>query len=610
MTLSAMTAAAARVGGVAIKTPPSSQSCRTLVPFITARNIRTTSLKSSAVTSAGGESLAANASKNRGNSHDSNSGRKLAYGAAAAGLATSAAIVKYVRDEVGGTEGLVRTASFYSLAIPKYIEYRMHMWYGSPDDVWDDLHRETSQKGLDKMLELKGFYIKSGQICASNIGNAFPRIWQDTMSVLQDQCPHKDLDTVREIIESDMNKKMEEIFSSFDPEPIGAASIGQVHRAKLIDGRPVVVKIMYPEVERIFRGDVRTIKMFAQIAQPVHVPPLIEIEKQFMKEFDYTQESAQQIKVRENLMKAGLASGPNAICTVPKAYPELCTKRVLVMDELKGEKLAVGLRKDMERHAARAGLSPEQFRQEEEKKERELKNQGLVKRGPSSEEYDKYIRILDGKRKMENAGKAAYNYTLGWLPGKEWKDYELRDTLPINHAKMVDDLIYIHGHEVLVDGYFNGDPHPGNILLMGIEEGNPHLGLIDYGQVKELTKEERLLFCKLIIALADDDKKDIIRLMKQSGYESQNMNEDIIYRFAKVSYDEDNDELTEGKHIQVFMEDLEGQDPIIHLPQQYIMIGRASVMLRGLGHALHQSRSVAKIWRPIAVRVLEEEGLL
>eukprot|EP00957_Ditylum_brightwellii_P020425 1540026-Ditylum_brightwellii.AAC.1 len=108
---------------------------------------------------------------------------------------------------------------------------------------------------------------------------------------------------------------MEEIFSSFDPEPIGAASIGQVHRAKLIDGRPVVVKIMYPEVERIFRGDVRTIKMFAQIAQPVHVPPLIEIEKQFMKEFDYTQESAQQIKVRENLMKAGLASGPNAICT-------------------------------------------------------------------------------------------------------------------------------------------------------------------------------------------------------------------------------------------------------------------------------------------------------
>eukprot|EP00957_Ditylum_brightwellii_P026495 2004199-Ditylum_brightwellii.AAC.1 len=97
---------------------------------------------------------------------------------------------------------------------------------------------------------------------------------------------------------------------------------------------------------------------------------------------------------------------------------------------------------------------------------------------------------------MENAGKAAYNYTLGWLPGKEWKDYELRDTLPINHAKMVDDLIYIHGHEeirdflVLVDGYFNGDPHPGNILLMGIEEGNPHLGLIDYGQVKELTNEE------------------------------------------------------------------------------------------------------------------------
>jgi len=77
--------------------------------------------------------------------------------------------------------------------------------------------------------------------------------------------------------------------------------------------------------------------------------------------------------------------------------------------------------------------------------------------------------------------------------------------------------------------------------------------------------------------------------------------------YAKVGYDEDNKELTNGKHIQVFMEDLQARDPIIHLPTDFIMVSRSTLMLRGLAHALHQSRSVAKAWRPIAERVLRED---
>ena len=106
-------------------------------------------------------------------------------------------------------------------------------------------------------------------------------------------------------------------------------------------------------------------------------------------------------------------------------------------------------------------------------------------------------------------------------------------------------------------------PHfsPGNILLLGVEEGRPKLGLIDYGQVKVLTKEERLLFCKLIIALADDDKESICNLLEEAGYRSQRMDKDIMYKFARVAYDEDNEELTEGKHIQLYMEELHNKDP-------------------------------------------------
>ena len=74
----------------------------------------------------------------------------------------------------------------------------------------------------------------------------------------------------------------------------------------------MVVKVRYPNVERLLRGDVRTITMFAQVAQPVHVPALQEIEKQFMTEFDYVQEGQQLDQVRKNLTKAGL-QGPGKL---------------------------------------------------------------------------------------------------------------------------------------------------------------------------------------------------------------------------------------------------------------------------------------------------------
>lgn len=73
-------------------------------------------------------------------------------------------------------------------------------------------------------------------MCAANIGNAFPQVWQDTMSVLQDDCPAQPFNVVKSIVESEYGKRMSDIFLAFDEQPIGAASIGQVHRATLKDG--------------------------------------------------------------------------------------------------------------------------------------------------------------------------------------------------------------------------------------------------------------------------------------------------------------------------------------------------------------------------------------
>lgn len=443
------------------------------------------------------------------------------------------------------------------------------------------------------------------------------------MSVLQDHAPAQDFSVIKEIVSSELD--FDKTFQSFDPVPIGSASIGQVHRAVLRDGRKVAVKVCYPNVEKLIRGDVRTIKMFAQVAQPVHVPALEEMEKQFPNEFDYQREARNQAKVRENLMKAGLV-GPGRLCQIPEPYLDYCTKRVLVMEELFGDKLEVALKKDVEHHAERAGQSVNDYLHSQKSEEQKLAEQGKKFQGPSAREYDLYISLVDGKRRIRNAWNRAFNMSVGWLPGMQRREYESKSVLPLNHAALIDDLMFIHGHEVLVDGFFNGDPHPGrcarrvviavracslglsgNIMLCRNKDGSAQLGLIDYGQVKSLTKEERHRFCKIIIALDNDDREEIIRLMKEAGFKSKKMDPDVMYLYAKVGYDQDNASLTGGKHIQMFMEDIQARDPIIELPKPYLTIVRSSLFLRGLAHALHQSRSAARAWRPIAERVLRED---
>lgn len=509
--------------------------------------------------------------------------------------------IKYMHDHLEGSEGLIRSLSFYRFAIPKYLEYRWHTYWKSPNDVWDKLDQETAATALDLAYELEGFYYKGGQMVAANMGDAFPKIWQDTMSVLQDQVPPQEFSVIKKIVESELD--FDKVFATFEEKPIGSAAIGQVHRATLRDGTPVVVKVRYPDVEQIMRGDIRTIKMFARVAQPVHVPALEEIEKQFMTEFDYVQEAQQLETVRINLSKAGL-EGPGKLCRVPKAYLEYCTTRVLVMEELHGGKLADGLREEMKIQASREGKTEKQYIAEVKKKEAEARDKGEELKGPSAEEYDIYISLLDKKRRLVNAFRRMHNYTVCLLPGTPKKELEKKSSLPINHAKMIDDILYIHGHEILVDGYFNGDPHPGNILLLREADGSPQIGLIDYGQVKRLTKQTRHLFAKLIIALDDNNKDEVVRLMTEAGMRTKKMDPDVLYLYAKVSYDEINDKLLNGKHIQLFMEDLEARDPIVQLPTDLLMASRCSILLRGLAQALHQNRRVAHAWRPIAEKVL------
>jgi len=103
----------------------------------------------------------------------------------------------------------------------------------------------------------------------------------------------------------------------------------------------------------------------------------------------------------------------------------------------------------MIRHAKRKGMTPQEFRDEEDRLDKLARSTGKLRVGPTVGEFQKYIALLDAQRRTENLRSALYNACLGWwLPGATPKQIESKAILPINQAQIVDDLIYIHGHQV------------------------------------------------------------------------------------------------------------------------------------------------------------------
>eukprot|EP00042_Codosiga_hollandica_P021145 m.72014 g.72014 ORF g.72014 m.72014 type:complete len:149 (+) comp50215_c0_seq2:115-561(+) len=109
---------------------------------------------------------------------------------------------------------------------------------------------------------------------------------------------------------------------------------------------------------------------------------------------------------------------------------------------------------------------------------------GQIPKAPDAKTMDKYIRMLTLKNKAHNAYATVYNYTLGWI--WENKPYEPLE-LPLNTGKLMDLMVKVYAHQLFHDGLFNGDPHPGNFILLP----DGRLGLIDFGQVKQLTEIDR-----------------------------------------------------------------------------------------------------------------------
>lgn len=136
------------------------------------------------------------------------------------------------------------------------------------------------------------------------------------------------------------------------------------------------------------------------------------------------------------------------------------------------------------------------------------------------------------------------------------------------------------------------------------------LGLIDYGQFKRLSLKDRIIYAKLILALHREDRPEVIRIITQEvGFRTKHMNEDVIYRSIVFYNDRDDPELMMNMNVHHFMEWLEAQDPPVQVNDEFVLLARVSILLRGMAHGFGLKLRVSDYWSVEAEQFLKSQGI-
>ncbi len=229
---------------------------------------------------------------------------------------------------------VVRVVSTLASAIGPWLVHKRRGRYATPEASRADisLRLRTSAEKLGPT------YIKLGQIISSGEG-LFPAELVDEFKKCRDQVPAEPFSVVRTVVEADLGCRLEDMFSSFEPKPLAAASIAQVHAATLRTGEQVVVKVQRPTVAKFVRNDLRVMAWLAPflvgripISSLANPPALVELfAETIVEELDFRMEAANMVDVAAMLHDLG-----NQGYVVPRPHPTLVTRRVLVMQRLSG----------------------------------------------------------------------------------------------------------------------------------------------------------------------------------------------------------------------------------------------------------------------------------
>ena len=164
--------------------------------------------------------------------------------------------------------------------------------------------------------------------------------------------------------------------------------------------------------------------------------------------------------------------------------------------------------------------------------------------------------------------------------------------------KLIDLLVRVHGFQILLNGVFNGDPHPGNILTLK----NGKIGLIDYGQCKTLDHSERIALSNIVeqLSFPEVDDSAVASAMRNFGFRFNNDREDIIRETARLFFDSDCGRRKVGcatpQDYLLYLQSLNSFDIV---PDAAVFVARTSFLFRGMGALLGLDIRTCHHWRGV-----------
>jgi predicted unusual protein kinase regulating ubiquinone biosynthesis (AarF/ABC1/UbiB family) len=396
-------------------------------------------------------------------------------------------------------------------------------------------YQQAAQRFRALATRLGGVWIKVGQFLSARL-DVLPEAITSELANLQDEVAPEPFDSMRQVMEEELDSNVEASFAWFDEAPLASASLGQVHRARLMEGDNVVVKVQRPDIHDLIKVDLAAlsrvlnwVKRYRPITRRVDLDALFaEFSRTLWEEVDYLAEA-------ENARRFAAMFAEDSNVRIPDVYASHTTERVLTLEDV----------------------------------------------------Y--YIKITD---------------------------FAVIDGAGLDRKEVADRLFCTYLRQIFVEGFFHADPHPGNLFVEPLEEGEWRLIFVDFGMVGRVTQEMKQGLRDLVIAIGT---RDVDRLMQ--AYQTM----DVILPGADLA----RIRLAEGTMLERLwgksMRDLirthpeemrrfanEFRDLLYEMPFQLpadlLFLGRCVAILSGMCTGLDPEFNVFKGLQPFAEKLLAEEG--
>lgn len=366
----------------------------------------------------------------------------------------------------------------------------------------------TGERLTFALEELGPTYIKIGQILSTR-KDLLDQDIIDELSKLRDDTGKFPTGIALEIFEEEIGQGVKQVFSHFNEEPIAAASIGQVYEATLNTGEEVIIKVQRPNIENTIKSDLEILKTIAVTLKDLKkdfkidlVEIIEEFETQLLRELDYTFEAISATKFRKMFKDSDEVY-------IPEVYLEWCTKKVLVMEKVKGIKLS-----DIEK----------------------------IK-------------------------------SLGW------------DAKNIANIGVRSFFV-----QILSDGFFHADPHPGNIFVIGKNK----ISYIDFGMIGIIDNKTLKMLNEISLAVVDKNVDKIIYLLLEMDALSSESNisgfrQDLLY-LIHYYYDVPLEKISATEILNEVFRFFRKYNVV--LPNQLIILAKTVITLEGTARLLNPKFSL------------------